>query len=245
MISGLGRIAGSTLQLIGTLFQGILDHPYRSLAVVIWLGTVCGAYWLGRQAIESSPNGLPLTTYKSPKSAGESLTGTVPDLAEIGDIPPINRVDTTCVVSPKFVTKTDTVTKKVLDTSPRPTIPESRPKITLDATLETLPYGFLLLPLQDSKPTVNVSQDKTVVEAVRPDNAQFVRFSYLHPDNKFGLGVRTRIGGVYSKKHLRPSALVSPYVRYGRWKVGLGYKFSPTPENMGLNISLEWEREFL
>jgi hypothetical protein len=115
----------------------------------------------------------------------------------------------------------------------------SQPRLTLESEIESLPYDFLLLPTVDGRPTVNVSEEMTVVEALRPDNASSIRIEYDHPFSRWKIGPLASMSGTYASS-IKTSGKLGGYVQYKDIRLEGTYRFSPMLDNTGPNITLQW-----
>jgi len=230
---------------LSAVFEAITENPKTALAalgvVALWLSGAYAGWWYRGPGPEgtSSRNPTEIQRSNAPLDSADFLGGSTPSVAGLFSAPDSARVETVRVRVPEQVT--DTVYRDP-PTPTKPTPPQDR-SITLRARLRANPYGFLLLPTPDGRPSVYVSESETEIRAVDPQDASAVRLQYRHPTPHLTAGPLVQTSGTFSGG-FRPEAVLGGWVQFRAFRLGAGYRFA-RPARSGPALSVEWSPALL
>jgi len=238
---GIGELFGKIVSAFVSLYETILSYPKRAVlsvaALLIGLSVFLGGWWAARWANGDGGSSDPLPTKEAPKSLSELLRETAPDEAYLREIPPKTRVETVRVKVPKYITERDTV-YRFLDTA-RGILDFDEPELNVSATFPNLRKGFLLLPLKNGNPTVQVSSSRTLIDVVNPTNARTATLEYAHNIDYFDFG--PYLDGTYIPR-FTTRVEVGTYATYrDRVKLDLGASFDVYNQNIRPTVGIRLE----
>lgn len=114
------------------------------------------------------------------------LREVAPNTVYVGGSPDRSDVDTLRVKVPEYIIKTDTV-YRWMDRA-EGIFTETTPSVNISVDLNSLDMGFLVLPLKNGNPAVNVTSDLTTIDTFNPSNAQNITLEYNHPEDWLDFG---------------------------------------------------------
>jgi len=222
---GIGELFGRIVSAFVSLYETILSYPKRAIlsvaAVLIGLAVFLGGWWAASWTNGDGGSSNPLPTKEAPKSLSELLRETAPDEAYLREIPPKTRVETVRVKVPKYITEKDTV-YRFLDTA-RGILDFDEPELNVSATFPNLRKGFLLLPLKNGNPTVQVGSARTLIDVVNPTNARTATLEYAHNIDYFDFG--PYLDGTYNYRSTNRIEIGTYATFRNNLKVDLGATF--------------------
>lgn len=255
MVSTVLSLLSSGVSAIISGFSAVWEaakaNPKASLGTVagflVWVfGAYVGHWYRGTQIPDRNRAWVEFTD--TPGKLERLLGGTKPDRAKRGKAPDSSDTETKVVRVPKYITKRDTV---FLPSGVGTASTQYRaPDVSIDAHLSANPYGFLLLPTPDGRPSVNVTPHRTTIRAVDPRDAAEVQLEYDHPEDLFDWGplvdgdyTRTgkRVQAPESKivPHHRFEAVLGAWAKYRAVRVDGGFRMV-SGERHGWTAGLEW-----
>jgi len=243
MWSAISGVGSAIISGFSRLFSAATSNPRAAVAVIggfliFSAGFYSGHWYRGRNTQKPDPT---KTGYSDePLEMGYFSGGTSPESSILHPPPDSGRIDTVEVRVPEYV-KADTVFRSLPD--PSSTRGYATPDIRLRTRLRSNPYGFLLLPTPDGRPSIYVSERRTEVRALDPRDASSVRLKYPHPNDAFSAGPLVRLSGTRTT-HIRTEGVLGAWIRYRALRLGGGYRFS-APTRTGPTLSLEWSPSWL
>jgi len=238
---GIGELFGKIVSAFVSLYETILSYPKRAVlsvaALLIGLAVFLGGWWAARLANGGGGSSNPFSSKKAPESLSQLLRETAPDEAYLRETPPKTRVDTVRVKVPKYITERDTI-YRFLDTA-RGVLDFNEPKLDISATFPNLRKGFLLLPLKNGNPTVQVGNARTLIDVVNPTNARTATLEYAHDIDYFDFG--PYLGGTYIPR-LTTRVEIGTYATYrDRVKLDLGASFDVYNQTIRPTVGIRLE----
>lgn len=237
MFGAFSSLVTAVVSVLSSVWEAAVENPRNTVfaiaAFLLWVGGVYGGYWYrGTLVEEESPTWV---EYRDDVGVLERLLGgTKPDDATRRAPPDSSEVDTVRVRVPEYITKTDTVFLSGADQ----TIRYDAPRLDVDAHLEANPYGFLLLPTPNGRPSVRVTSDRTRIRTIDPRDASELQLTYDHPEDRFRFGPLVRLNGTYTPE-IVTSGTLGGWVRFRGIRVDGGYRFA-SPSLTGPTLSAEW-----
>jgi hypothetical protein len=202
--------------------------------VLIGLAVFLGGWWAARQTNGDGGSSRPLPTKEAPKSLSQLLRETSPDEAYLREKPPKTRVETVRVKVPKYITERDTV-YRFLDTA-RDILDFDEPELNVSATFPNLRKGFLLLPLKNGNPTVQVGNSRTLIDVVNPTNARTATLEYAHDIDYFDFG--PYLDGTYNYRSTNRIEIGTYATFRNNLKVDLGATFDVERQTISPTVGI-------
>lgn len=231
---GIGRLLGSIFEGLSYLASAVVENPKNAAFVVVGAILLAGSasvgYLIGQNRRSPETSTTPLRRGKYPKSLSDLLRGTpgasAPSGALYAPVPDTGAIDTVKIRVPKYIVKRDTVTNtRIASIRMNPARYES-PSLSLETSLQSSPYKFLVLPTIDGRPAVNVNSERTKIDAFDPRGGSSVKLTYQHPKDIWGLGPSLLSRITWSHEKVNSTATLGGFVRYKRFKLNVGNTFS-------------------
>jgi len=238
---GIGELFGKIVSSFVSLYETILSYPKRAVlsasALLIGLAVFLGGWWAAKWTDGDGGSSYPLPSEKAPKNLSQLLRETAPDEAYLRETPPKARVETVRVKVPKYITERDTV-YSVLDTA-RGILDFDYTKLNVSATFPNLRKGFLLLPLKNGNPTVQVGSARTLIDVVNPTNARTATLEYAHDIDYFDFG--PYLDGTYIPRFTTRIELGTYATYRDRAKIDLGASFDVYNQTIRPTVGIRLE----
>lgn len=247
ILSLLSSGLSAVLSGLSAVWEAAKRNPMATIGLVVkfavfMAGGYAGYWYRGTQIPERNRAWIDFTDRSG--KLERLLGGTKPDRAERGRAPDSSGVDTVRVKVPEYIPRTDTVFQSL----PHETafMGADVPEVSIDAHLSANPYGFLLLPTPDGRPSVRVTSDRTTIRTIDPRNAAPIQLEYDHPGDVWGIGPIVR--PEYESTDIRRfRSLIGAWIGYRAVRVDGGAlfrveePFGPDPkESFGWTVGLEW-----
>jgi len=189
---GFGRLLGSIFEGASYMASAVVENPKNAAYVVGAVALLAGAasvgYVVGREVNQTQGSTTPLARGEYPKSFADLLEPSAPSGALFAPPPDTNVVDTVKIRVPKYIVRRDTVTKTRIGRISLNAADYDLPSLSLETSLQSSPYKFLVLPTVDGRPAVNVNSKRTLINTFDPRDASSIKLRYSHPKDVFDFG---------------------------------------------------------
>lgn len=245
---GIGKVLGSVVSALGDVFGAVVSHPKNALlvgAALVLLGSVgLTGYVIGADSAQTAKKErgsvTPLGDAEYPTSLSDWLTATAPSSALFSPPKEETKVDTVRIKVPKYIIRRDTVTTTRLGNISLNSAPLSAPSLSLETSLQSSKFKFLVLPTIKGKPAVSVNKDRTLIGAFDPRGASSVELRYKHPEEIWQFGPFVQGNMVFGGPNLEAKTNVGGWIRRKDIRLDVGYSLSTTPEFRGISTALEY-----